>query len=213
MNTPPRTKIINGDCQRVLKKLPSASIDLVVTDPPYLVNYQSKDGRSLANDTTASWLKPAFAEIARVLKQDSFCISFYGWNQAEKFLLAWKAAGLYPVEHFVWFKTYSSSERFARRTHECAYLLAKGHPDRPQVLPNDVLPWSYTGNKLHPTQKPITAIEPLIAAFSQPGDVVLDPFLGSGTTGRAAQRLGRSFIGIELDPDYCQIAAERLGRA
>ncbi len=73
-----------------------------------------------------------------------------------------------------------------------------------------MLPWSYSGNKLHPTQKPIAAIDPLIAAFSKPGDIVLDPFLGSGTTGRSAQRLGKSFLGIELDPKYYRIAAERL---
>ncbi len=210
----PRTKIINGDCIDVLQRVPDASIDLVVTDPPYLVNYSSRDGRKIANDISSSWLKPAFEQTARVLKPDSFCISFYGWNQADRFLQAWKSAGLYPVGHLVWAKAYSSSRRgFLRSTHECAYLLAKGRPARPKVLLNDVQPWSYTGNKLHPTQKPLSAIEPLIGAFSEPGDVVLDPFAGSATTGVAAKRLGRAFLGIELDPEYHEIAARRLAQS
>ena len=89
MNTP-RTKIINGDCQKVLSRLRDSCIDLVVTDPPYLVNYRSRDGRTIRNDQSSSWLQPAFTEIARVLKPNRFCVSFYGWNQAEKFLIAWK---------------------------------------------------------------------------------------------------------------------------
>lgn len=212
--TTSQIKIINGDCTEVLRRLRSACIDLVVTDPPYLVSYRSRDGRSIRNDDkSGSWLKPAFAEIARVLKPDRFCVSFYGWNQVDRFLSAWKEAGLYPVEHFTWLKSYASSERFARRTHECAYLLAKGRPRRPSVMLDDVLPWRYSGNKLHPTQKPVAAIEPLIGAFSKPGEIVLDPFLGSGTTGRSAERLGRRFLGIELDPEYYRIAAERLKTA
>ncbi len=210
----PRSKLINGDCIDVLQRVPDASIDLVVTDPPYLVNYSSRDGRKIANDISADWLKPAFTQTARVLKPDHFCISFYGWNQADRFLQAWKAAGLYPVGHLVWAKAYASSRRgFLRATHECAYLLAKGRPTQPEILLNDVLPWSYSGNKLHPTQKPLSAIEPLIAAFSERSDVVLDPFAGSATTGVAAKRLGRSFLGIELDPEYCKIASRRLARS
>ncbi len=210
----PQFKLINGDCIDVLKRVPDSSIDLVVTDPPYLVNYRSRDGRRVRNDVQADWLEPAFSQVARVLKQNRFCVSFYGWNQADKFLLAWKKAGLYPVGHLVWAKAYASSRRrFLRATHECAYLLAKGSPAQPKILLKDVLPWSYTGNKLHPTQKPTTAIDPLISAFSQPGDVVLDPFCGSGTTGRSALRLQRRFIGIEIDPEYHAIAAKRLGQS
>ena len=210
----PRTKLINGDCIEVLQRVSDASIDLTVTDPPYLVNYSSRDGRRIANDNSCGWLRPAFAQVARVLKPNHFCISFYGWNQADRFLHAWKSAGLYPVGHLVWAKSYSSSRRgFLRSTHECAYLLAKGRPARPKVRLNDVLPWSYSGNQLHPTQKPLSAIEPLIAAFSEPGDIVLDPFAGSATTGVAAKRLGRSFLGIELDPKYHRIAARRLSQS
>jgi site-specific DNA-methyltransferase (adenine-specific) len=70
--------------------------------------------------------------------------------------------------------------------------------------------WNYTGNKLHPTQKPLNVLSSLVRAFSRPGDHVLDPFCGSGSTIVAALRLGRSAIGIELDPKFAEAAKSRL---
>ncbi len=204
--------IICGDCISVMATMPSASVDLVVTDPPYLVNYRSSDGRRYPNDDNDRWLKPAFAEVSRVLKADRFVVSFYGWNKADRFLAAWKAAGLQPAGHLVWTKNYYSKERFVRYSHESAYLLAKGNPPRPRIGLRDVLDWRYTGDVLHPTQKPVMALLPLIMAYSQVGDIVLDPFAGSGTTAVAAQALGRRYIGIELEPKYARIAQERLAR-
>ena len=98
--------ILYGDCIDVMGKMPSASIDLIVTDPPYLVSYKSRDGRTIANDNHAYWLKPAFAETYRVLKPDRFMVCFYGWNKVERFMYAWKDAGFYPVGHFVWAKDF-----------------------------------------------------------------------------------------------------------
>ena len=68
----------------------------------------------------------------------------------------------------------------------------------------------YSGNKLHPTQKPVTALKPLIEAFTQPGDIVLDPFCGSGPSLLAAKILNRRYLGIELDPQYHAAANKRL---
>lgn len=203
-------RIITGDCIEVMKELPSASIDLIVTDPPYLVNYHSRDGRTYPNDDNSAWLKPAFAEMYRVLKQHRFCVCFYGWPKADVFMSAWRTAGFRPIGHLVWVKDYYSTEKFLRYSHECAYLLAKGEPPRPRIALRDVLDWQYTGNELHPTQKPVMALLPVIMAFSRMGDIVLDPFIGSGTTAVAAEALGRRYIGIELDPNYARIAEERL---
>ena len=74
----------------------------------------------------------------------------------------------------------------------------------------DVLDWKYTGDELHPTQKPVTAFLPAIMAFSRIGDIVLDPFIGSGTTAIATRVLDRRYIGIEIDPEYARIAEERI---
>jgi DNA methylase len=76
--------------------------------------------------------------------------------------------------------------------------------------PPDVINWTYTGNRLHPTQKPVGIFKPLIEAFTRPGDTVLDPFCGSGSTLAAAKDLDRRFIGIELDPVRHQTASRRL---
>jgi adenine-specific DNA-methyltransferase len=148
--------------------------------------------------------------LYRVLKDKRFLVSFYSWNKVDYFFLAWKQTGFRPVGHLVWVKRYHSSERFLRYAHEQAYLLAKGEPEKPQAALRDVLDWTYTGDKLHPTQKPVTAMLPIISSFSKRGEVVLDPFCGSGTTAVAARSLGRRFIGVELDKPYAQIAEERL---
>ena len=97
-------RIIHGDCIEVMAQMPAESIDLVVTDPPYLVNYRSRDGRTILNDRDSNWLKPAFTEVYRVLKPDTFCVSFYGWTEVEKFMLAWKEVGFQPVGHIVYKK-------------------------------------------------------------------------------------------------------------
>jgi adenine-specific DNA-methyltransferase len=206
----PVDTIGRGDCVEVMRQMASASVDFILTDPPYLVNYRSRDGRALTNDVDGRWLKPAFAEAHRVLRPDRFCVCFYGWSKADKFIAAWREAGFQIVGHLVFRKSYASATRFLRYQHEQAYLLAKGAPRRPERPISDVLEMRYTGNAIHPTQKPVSALLPLIESFSSEGDLVLDPFCGSGSTLVAAHRLGRRFIGIELDPTYHELATRRI---
>jgi DNA modification methylase len=174
------------------------------------VRYRSRDGRGVPNDDNAGWLDPSFAEMHRVLRPDAFCVSFYGWPMADLFIAAWRAAGFRMVGHIVFRKRYASSVRFLRHQHEQAYVLAKGDPALPECPAPDVIDWRYTGNRLHPTQKPVASLTPIIEAFCPAGGVVLDPFCGSGSTLVAARMLGRSFIGIEIDSGYHQIATDRL---
>ena len=94
--------------------------------------------------------------------------------------------------------------------HESAYILAKGRPEKPARLLDDVQPWRYTGNVAHPTEKAISVIKPLVETFSPPGGFVLDPFSGSGSTSVAAALAGRLYVGIELEEKYCQRARRRL---
>ena len=101
--------------------------------------------------------------------------------------------------HVVWHKSYASSTRFLNARHEQAYVLAKGHPDKPDVPLDDVRPWEYTGNRAHPTEKAVSVLKPLIECFSVPGDTILDPFCGSGSTLVAAALCARDYIGIELE--------------
>jgi adenine-specific DNA-methyltransferase len=199
-----------GDCIDVMANMPWASVDFILTDPPYLVNYRDRSGRSVENDDNDAWLKPTFRQMYRVLRPDSLCVSFYGWQKVDAFMTAWRDAGFDIVGHIVFRKRYSSKARFLRYEHESAYLLAKGRPSLPASPVPDVLDFPYSGNKLHPTQKPVQPLRTLIGAFTRPSAVVLDPFCGSGSTLVAAQELGRRFIGIELDPDHHRTASLRL---
>jgi site-specific DNA-methyltransferase (adenine-specific) len=138
-------------------------------------------------------------------------VSFYGWNRADAFLAAWRRAGFVPVGHLVWQKSYASSRGFLEARHEQAYLLAKGRPARPAKPLGDVQPWQYSGNSIHPTEKAVSVLRPLIESFSKPGDLVLDAFAGSGSTCVAAGECGWRYLGIELDAQYCELARRRLG--
>jgi site-specific DNA-methyltransferase (adenine-specific) len=204
--------ITHGDCIEVMHQMPAQSVDFILTDPPYLVNYRDRDGRSIRNDADASWLKPAMAEAYRVLKQNRLAVMFYGWTKVDRFFSAWRDAGFRPVGHLVFRKTYSSKSRFFSYQHEQAYLLAKGNPPLPSQPLADVIDMPYSGNKLHPTQKPVAALAPLIRSFSLPGELVLDPFAGSGSSCAAALLVDRRYIGIELDEVYFQQAVGRMSR-
>lgn len=205
--------VLQGDCVQIMRGMQSGSVDFVITDPPYITRYCDRSGRSVANDDNAQWLKPAFAQMHRLLKSTAFCISFYGWNKADLFIDAWRSAGFRIVGHVVFRKRYPSSTRFLRYQHENAYVLAKGEVQPPAQPIPDVLEFPYTGNKLHPTQKPLAALRPLIDAFCPPQGIVLDPFAGSGSSLVAACQLGRQFIGIELDAQHHATATARLQEA
>lgn len=208
----PINEVLQGDCARVLRRLPDSFADLVVTDPPYGVHYQDSNGRTIANDDDPTRILGAFTDLYRVLKPDSICISFYGWSQVDTFFRAWRRAGFRPVGHIVWAKDYASRTRYLHYRHEQAYVLAKGLPKMPEEPIDDIQSWVYSGNPDHPTQKAVRILTPLIEAFSQPGQLVLDPFAGSGSTLVAAAISGRRYLGVELEQGYCRVARERLAR-
>ncbi len=97
--------ILHGDCIEIMQQMPEASVDFILTDPPYLVNYRDRTGRILPNDRDSNWLMPAMVEAFRVLKQDRLMVCFYGWPRADDFLDAWRSAGFRPIGHFVFRKS------------------------------------------------------------------------------------------------------------
>jgi site-specific DNA-methyltransferase (adenine-specific) len=208
----PINTILHGNCIEMMREMPANSVDFILTDPPYLVNYRDRDGRTIQNDANADWLKPAMEEAYRVLKMNRVAIMFYSWTKVDAFFEAWKEAGFQPVGHIVFRKTYGSKSRFLSYHHEQAYLLAKGRPPLPKQPLADVIEMPYSGNKLHPTQKPVAALVPLVRSFTLPGELVVDPFAGSGSACAAAMLAGRKYIGIELDAEYHRVASQRLTR-
>ncbi|MDB6103182.1 MAG: methylase [Gammaproteobacteria bacterium] len=121
-------QILEGDCLTILKQIPDASVDLVVTDPPYFVRYKHRAGRSIANDGDPRSVFGAFDELYRVLRPETYCVSFYGWNSVAAFFDAWTRAGFKAVGHIVWHKGYASRRGFLNARHEQAYVLVKGRP-------------------------------------------------------------------------------------
>ena len=202
-------EIFHGDAAAELRDFVPACIDLIVTDPPYLCNYRDRDRRRVANDTNPNGVLPVFPELFRVLKPDSYLL-FCGWNAIDAFSTAWGRAGFRTAGHIIFAKPYTSSVRHVAYAHESAWVLTKGTPTPPSKPLRDVQDWVYSGNKRHPTEKAVDILVPLITAFSRPGDVVLDPFLGSGSTAVAARIAGRSAVGIELEERYYQSSQRRL---
>jgi DNA modification methylase len=205
-------QVIHGDCNEVLKTLPDESVDLVITDPPYFVSYRDRHGRAIANDgaNDHAAVLGAFYELYRVLRPHSYCVSFYGWQAVGRFFNAWVGAGFVPVGHIVWHKSYASNTRVLRARHEQAYLLAKGRPAVPAKPIDDVQPWTYSGNKNHPTEKSVDILTPLVRAFSREGAVVMDSFCGSGSTLVAAALENRRYLGIDVEAKHVAVAQRRL---
>ncbi len=156
------TTIIHGDCVTGMRNLPPSSVDFVLTDPLILSIIKAGRPTQGGERPQRRLARPAFSQIYRVMKPASFCVSFYGWNRVHLFMAAWRAAGFRAVGHIVFRKRYASSARFLRYEHEVAYLLAKGDVQPPAWPIPDVIEFRYTGNKLHPTQKPVAALAPLI---------------------------------------------------
>ena len=208
-------QIINDDCLNVLKEMPSNCVDLVLTDPPYGMDFQSnhreKKYAKLAGDNEINYLYPIFQEIARVSKPDAHIYCFASFHKIEIF----KAI----IDSYLGCKNILIREKnntsmgdltndYAPK-YEMILFANSGKPLNGKRDPN-ILKFARTANELHPTQKPIRLIAYLIEKSSNAGDIVLDPFLGSGTTALACKKLGRRFIGIEKDPEYCKIAKRRI---
>ncbi|MEM9737478.1 MAG: DNA methyltransferase [Pseudomonadota bacterium] len=207
MNT---NDILCGDAADILETLPAGSVDLVVTDPPYLVNYCDRTGRNLRNDDNPAGVLPVFAPMARAMKPDSYAVCFSGWSALPQFSAAWEAAGLRIVSQIVWAKRYASRRGFTEYRHESAYVLAKGRPAKPARPLPSVMDWVYSGNRRHPTEKAVEIIAPLIRCFSRPRNLVCDAFSGSGSTSVAAALCGRDYLGIDIDETHVATAKARL---
>lgn len=208
--------IYHGDRRGVLPSLPAESVDFTCTDAPYGVSFRGRWDRKhepIAGDGDLAWIEPVFREVWRLMKADTLGVFFYGWPHSDTFLAAWKAVGFRPVSHLCFVKRVPGLGRFTRNRHATAFLLAKGHPSPPTKAISDTLDWQRDEDALHPNQKPLGAIMQLLGTYAPEGGLVLDPFMGSGTTLRAAKDLGLSAVGIEIEEDWCERAARRMAQA
>lgn len=204
-----------------MRSLPDASLDAVIADPPYGIDYQPKfiesapeRKRRILNDGAPFvWFLP---ECYRVLKEGSGLVCFCRWDVQEDFRRAIDLAGFRVRSQIVWDREVhgmgNCKAQFAPQ-HDVAWFATKGRFAFPNGRPRSVIRAKRAPSHelRHPTEKPVDLLRPLVVALTRPGETVLDPFGGCGSTGEAAAREGRGYLLIEQDPDHCATAAARLG--
>lgn len=223
----------NQSCFELLANLESKSIDLVLIDPPYIIsrptNFQS--GEETGRDTDrfrismdfGEWdknftgLEIVIQECFRVLKDGGTMICFYDLWKIETLKAYLEAAGFVQIRFIEWIKTnpvpINSKINYLTNGREIALLgVKKSKPTFHSEYDNGIYQYPICQDKgrFHPTQKPLSLITDLIIKHSNEGEIVLDCFAGSCTTGIAAALNNRQFIGCELDEEYYKKAVQRL---
>ena len=225
-------QLMQGDCLELMKSIPDKSVDMVLTDPPYMVNHTTGGastsklankwrGNILAGNSImdfrkdvrfADWMK----DIYRIVKDGAHVYVFCNDKNMNELLCASFDVGFRLANILVWVKNNACPNRYYMKNCEFIVFLYKG-----KAIPINVM-GSKTANqyanipgkqKKHPTQKPIPLLQDIIQNSSKHGETVFDPFMGSGSTGVACVNTGRSFIGMELDAGYFKIASERIETA
>lgn len=223
-----RFLIEKGDCLEKLKQVPDDYIDLILTDPPYNIskdNNFTSMGRSGIdfgewdhNADLTSWIK----EGARVLKPGGGMVIFNAWLKLPNIANACEDSGLIVKDLLRWEKSNPMPRNRNRRyivDYEFAlWIVKKGlwtfnRQNEKYQRPKFIHSIPNGKKRVHPTQKPVKLMEELIKIHSNENDIVLDPFMGSRSTGVAALNLNRKFIGIELDDKYYDAAKNRLVEA
>ena len=211
--------IYHGDALDVLPTL--GQVELVVTDPPYVIgavsagNMASKSGGWADMMNSSSWFSSWYRIVDRLLKHDGAMWSFLNWRTLPVVMRAAVDAQMPVTSMLVWDKQWigPGGVQGLRPSYELVALLAKpgfAIADRglPDVWQHKVGSYKESG---HPAEKPEQLVRRLITT-SGPGGVVLDPFLGSGTTAVAAKNAGWRAIGIEAEERFCEIAARRCAQ-
>lgn len=213
--------IYHGDCRDVLPDLPPASVDLVATDPPYGVRYvtarrslSDKLRVGIANDENLDVVAAVWPNVMRALADDRH---WYAFASPRRIVEADKVFGG-SKQLLAWDKgdrgTVGDLECGFGEAWEAIFYGMKGRRPLNGKRPRTVIRYDWWGtmDPVHPTVKPVDLLARLICWSTNVGEVVLDPFMGSGTTLRAAKDLGRRAIGIEIEEKYCEIAAKRLSQ-
>ena len=216
-------KLYNDDCLNVLKDIEDNSIDLIVTDPPYEVitggrngGVKGKPSGILTENKQLMKLIPKvdlwLSECFRVMKDGTHIYIMTNTLNLTNYLNIINGVGFKLHNLLVWNKNNTTPNRWYMKNCEYVIFARKGfaksinNPSSQTVHNFD----NIIGNKQHPTEKPVDLMKLYVGNSSQVGDTVLDPFMGSGSTGVACKELNRNFIGVELDKQYFDIATKRI---
>lgn len=206
-------KVIQGDCLR-MKGIPDKSVDLLLTDIPYgVVNRESNGLRNLDKDRADVIdfeIKDMVKELSRITKGSVYV--FCGTEQVSELRAEMIKAGM-STRLVIWNKTNPSpmnGQHIWLSSIECCVFGKYPKATFNEHCKGSVLNFPAGRGKVHPTEKPLKLFEYLVGVSSNEGDVVLDPFAGSGTTGVACKNLNRNYILIEKEPEYIEIIKKRL---
>lgn len=214
---------MRGDCLERMKEIPNGSVDMILTDPPYKVTsrggYTSAGGMMLDKEvrkgrvfkensiSISEWLPILHDKLS----DKGHCYIMCNNKNLQGFLNESVKAGFNLVKTMVWAKDNKIMSQAYMSQIEFILFLRKGKFKRINNCgDSDLLQHKNPKNKSHPTEKPVSLMEQLILNSSINGEMVLDPFMGTGATGVAAKNLNRDFIGIELDEGYFNIAKDRI---
>ena len=239
--------IYNDDCREGMKGLPSNSIDLVITDPPFAINFKAKrnnynrtDSNVLEGyneiskreylDFTKKWMK----QVHRVLKESGSMYVFSGWNNLKDILVSLDEIGFITVNHLIWKYQFGvfTKRKFVSSHYHCLYVCKNDtkrkffpysrygkdesdrnggklhYQDKEDVWVIKREYWH--GEKKTPTKLPAELVKKILSYSSEEGDIVLDPFLGSGQVAVVSKMMNRPYIGFEIVKNYYEFAKERL---
>ena len=217
----------HGDCLKLMKDIPDGSVDLVLTDPPYLCNYSRHDSKSrfsnkIANDenncANKNMIEKYLHECYRIMKDNTAIYCFCNYKKIDFFKQQIEKAGFHLKNIIIWDKQKNGMGDLSTTfgySYEFIIFASKGQPKIRGKRISDV--WQFPRVKpkeqTHQNQKPVDLLKQAIEKSSDEGAVVFDGFMGSGSTGVACVNTNRRFIGIELDDKYFEIAKQRIDAA
>ena len=240
-------KIYNQDCIEGMKTIPNEKIDLVVTDPPFAINFKAKKAnynrtasRVLSGyneitkenyyEFTLNWMSQCF----RILKESGGMYVFSGWNNLADILNAIEEIGFITVNHIIWKYQFGvvTNRKFVTSHYHCLYICKndkkrkffpyerfgkeeKNNQGRSLHYKDKEDVWEikreyWTGDEKTPTKLPAEIIKKILQYSSEEGDLVFDPFLGSGQTAVVSKLLKRNYIGFEIVKEYFDFISKRL---
>ena len=240
-------KIYNQDCIDGMKTIPDGKIDLVVTDPPFAINFKAKKAnynrtasRVLSGyneitkenyyEFTLNWMSQCF----RILKESGGMYVFSGWNNLGDILNAIEEIGFITVNHIIWKYQFGvvTNRKFVTSHYHCLYICKndkkrkffpyerfskeeKNNQGRSLHYKDKEDVWEikreyWTGDEKTPTKLPAEIIKKILQYSSEEGDLVFDPFLGSGQTAVVSKLLKRNYMGFEIVKEYFDFISKRL---
>ena len=240
-------KIYNQDCIDGMKTIPDGKMDLIVTDPPFAINFKAKKAnynrtasRVLSGyneitkenyyEFTLNWMSQCF----RILKESGGMYVFSGWNNLADILNAIEEIGFITVNHIIWKYQFGvvTNRKFVTSHYHCLYICKndkkrkffpyerfgkeeKNNQGRSLHYKDKEDVWEikreyWTGDEKTPTKLPAEIIKKILQYSSEEGDLVFDPFLGSGQTAVVSKLLKRNYIGFEIVKEYFDFISKRL---